>query len=103
MRIYNVCGMMDERVWDLICDIIFLDPVMTCHFSQFQVMWPHCRNRSSPFREWWAAVCSYIGQIFDTTHNEMYNWRWDNSRAFEDLADRSNVQTTSSGKVKFTG
>ena len=30
-------------------------------------------------------------------------WRWDNPRAFGDEVDRSNTQTTSSGKVKRTG
>jgi hypothetical protein len=33
--IYNVCSAMDERTWDLFYDIIFLDPVMTHHWSQF--------------------------------------------------------------------
>jgi len=65
IRIYNVCGVMDERAWDHSYDIIFLDPVTTRHFSQFQLIWLHRRSRSSPFREWWAAFRSYIGQMFD--------------------------------------
>jgi len=69
--IYTVCGIKDERAWDLLHDIIFLDPVTTRHFSQFQLMWPHRRSRSSPFREWWAAFCSYMGQMFDKTHDQM--------------------------------
>jgi hypothetical protein len=36
--IYNVCGVKDERAGDPFNDIIFLDPVMTRPFSQFQVM-----------------------------------------------------------------
>jgi hypothetical protein len=103
IRIYNVCGVKDERAWDLFYDIIFLDPVTTRHFSQFQLMWPHRRSRSSPFREWWAAFRSYMGQMFDKTRDQMNNWRWDNPRAFGDQVDRSNPQTTSSGKVKRTG
>jgi len=55
IEIYNVCGVKDERAWDLSYDIIFLDPVTTRHFSQFQLMWPHRRSRSSPFQEWWVA------------------------------------------------
>jgi hypothetical protein len=101
-RIYNVCSVKDERAWDLLYDIIFLDPVTTRHFSQFQVMWPHRRSRSSPFREWWAAFRSYMGQMFDKTCDQMNNWRWDNPRAFGDQVDRSYHQTTSSGKVKRT-
>jgi hypothetical protein len=50
IRIYNVCGIQDERAWDLFYDIIFLDSVRTCHLSQFQLMWPHRRSMSSPFR-----------------------------------------------------
>jgi hypothetical protein len=57
--IYNVCGVKDERAWNLFYDIIFLDPVTTRHFSQFQLMWPQRRRRSSTFREWWAAFRSY--------------------------------------------
>jgi len=84
-------------------DIIFLDPVTTRHFSQFQLMWPHCRSRSSPFREWWAAFRSYMGQMFDKTCDQMNNSRWDNPHAFGDQVNRSNPQTTSLGKVKQTG
>jgi len=54
-QIYNVSGVKDARAWDLFYDIIFLVPVATRHVSQFQLMWPHRRSRSSPFREWWAA------------------------------------------------
>jgi hypothetical protein len=32
IRIYNVCGVKDDRAWDLFYDIIFLDPVTTRHF-----------------------------------------------------------------------
>jgi len=103
IRIYNVRGVKDERAWDLFYDIIFLDPVTTRHFSQFQLMWPHRRSRSSPFREWRAAFRSYMGQMFDKTCDQMNNWRWDNPHAFGDQVDRSNPQTTSSGKVKRTG
>jgi len=102
-RIYNVCGVKDERAWDLFYDIIFLDPVTTRHFSQFQLMWPHRRSRSSPFSEWWAAFRSYMGQMFDKTRDQMKNWRWDNPRAFGDQVNHSNLQTTSSGKVQRTG
>jgi hypothetical protein len=101
--IYNVCGVKDERALDLFYDIIFLDPVRPRHFSQFQLMWPRRRNSGSPFREWWAAFRSYIGQMFDKTRDQMNNWRWDNPRAFRDQVDRSNQQTTSLGKVKRTG
>jgi len=103
IRIYNVCGVKDERAWDLFYDKIFLDPVTTRHFSQFQQMLPHRRSRSSPFREWWAAFCSYMGQMFDKTRDQMNNWRWDNPRAFGDQVDHSNPQATSSGNVKRTG
>jgi hypothetical protein len=101
--IHNVCGIKDERAWDLLYDIICLDPVTTRHFSQFQLMWSHGRSRSSPFREWWAAFPIYMGQMFDKTHDQMNNWRWDNPHAFGDQVDRANPQTTRSGKVKRTG
>jgi len=84
-------------------DIIFLDPVTTCHFSQFQLMWLHRRSRSSPFQEWCAAFRAYMRRMFDKTRERMNNWRWDKPRGFGDQPDRSNPLTTSSGKVKRTG
>ena len=90
-RIYHLHGLKDERAWDLFEDIIFLDPVTTRHFAQLQVMWPHLRRRSSPFQEWWAALHSYMGQMFDKTRNQMNNWRWDNPGAFGDQVGRSNL------------
>jgi hypothetical protein len=67
--IYNVYGINDERALDLFCDLIFLEPVRTAHFSQFQHVWTHCSSRSSPFREWWVAFCSYMGQMFGKTRS----------------------------------
>jgi len=49
ITIYNVCSVKDESAWDLFYDVIFLDPVMTGHFSQFRLMWLHCQSRGSPF------------------------------------------------------
>jgi hypothetical protein len=102
IRIYNVCRVKDERAWDLFYDILFHNPVTTRLFSQFQLMWLHRRSRSSPFREWWAAFRSYMGQMFDQTRDQMNNWRWDNPSAFGDQVNGSNPQSTSSGKVKRT-
>jgi hypothetical protein len=102
LQIYNVCGIKDDRVWDLIDDIIFLDPVTTCHFSQFQLMWPHSRSRSSPLREWWPLFRSYMAQKFDTALDQMNNWRWDNPGAIREQVNSSNPQTTNSGKDKRT-
>jgi hypothetical protein len=48
IRIYNVCGINDERAWDLLYNIIFLDPVTTSHISQFQLMWPHVVLATGP-------------------------------------------------------
>jgi hypothetical protein len=102
IRIYDVCGIKDERAWDLVYGIIFRDPVTTRHFSHFQLRWSYRRRRSSPFWEWWAAFRSYLGQMFDKTHCEMNNWRRDNPRAFRDHVDHSNPRTISSGKDKRT-
>jgi hypothetical protein len=100
--IFNVCGFKDVRDWDLMYDINFLDPVTTRHLSQFQLMLPHSRSRSSPFRKWWAALYSYMGQMIDETRDQMNHWRRDNPHSFGDRSDRSNTQTISSGKVKRT-
>jgi hypothetical protein len=101
--IYNFCSIRDEKAWDLFYDLIFLDPVKTRHFSQFQLMWPHRRRKSSPFWELWAGFRSYIGPMFDKTRGQMSSWRWDNPRDFGDQVDRSNPQTIRLGKVERSG
>jgi len=60
IHIYNACGVKDERAWDLSYDIIFLDPVMTRDFSQFQLMWPHCRSLECAF----SGVVSCLPLIY---------------------------------------
>jgi hypothetical protein len=59
---YNVCGVNDERTWDLLYEIVFLDPVTTHNFAQFQLMWLHHRSSSSHFWECWSAFRSYMGK-----------------------------------------
>ena len=44
-----------------------------------------------------------MGQMFDKTCDQMNNWRWDNTHAFGDRVDWSDLQTTSLGMVKRTG
>jgi hypothetical protein len=100
--IYNVCSIGDERAWDLFYDIIILDPVTTCHFSQLQLMWPYRRSRSSPFRDKWGAFSLYMWQIFDKSRDKMNNRRWDNPRAFGDEVDLFNPQSTSLVRVRRT-
>jgi hypothetical protein len=99
---YKVCGLKDERAWDLFCYMIILDPVTTGHFSQFQLMYPQHRSRCSPFWEWWAVFPTYMGQMFRKTQDTMINRRWDNPHAFGDEVDCSNLVTIRSGKVKCT-
>jgi hypothetical protein len=95
IRIYNVCRLNDERAWNLIYDIIFLEPVTTHRVLHIQLMGLHRRSRRSPFQEWWAAFCPYMAQIFDKTGDQMNNWMWDDPSAFRDQVDRSNPLTTS--------
>jgi len=102
IRIYIVWGVNDVRAWDLLYDMIFIDPVTTRHLSQFQLMWPHHTSRISRFWEWWAAFHWYMGQIVDKSRNQMNSWRWDNPWAFRDQVARFNLQTTSLGHVRFT-
>jgi hypothetical protein len=102
IRMYNVCAVKNERARDLLYDIIFLDSVTTHHFSQFQLMWPHHRRRCLPFWEWWAASCSYIGQMFDETPNQLNSLRWNNPRAFGNQVDRGNSLRTRLRQVRRT-
>jgi len=100
--LFHSWGVKDDRKWDIFYDVIVLDPVTTRHFSQFPLMWHHCRSRSSPFREWLAALCSLMGQMSEKTSYQMNNRRWDNPSAFRVQVDHSNLQTTRSGHVNRT-
>jgi len=102
IQVYKVCGIQDVRAWDLLYDISCLDPVMTHRLSQFQLMWPHRRCRSSSVREWWAAFRSYMGQMFDETHDQMTNWWWGDAFAFGDQVDCYNPLSTRSRKDQRT-
>jgi len=99
----SVCGSKDVRRWDLVYDIMFLEPVTTCHLSQLQLMWQHHSSMWSPFQKWWAAFCTYMGWMIDKTRDQMNNCRWGNPHAFGDQVDRSNLQRTILGKIKCTG
>jgi hypothetical protein len=103
IRIYHISGIKSERAWDLLYDVLFLDPVTTRHFSQFQPMWEHRHDKASPNSEWWRAFKAYMGHMFDKTRDQLNNWRWDNPDAFGDVVDRSNPQFTKSKKIKRTG
>jgi len=102
IQIFNVCHVNDSRAWDYVDDIIFLNQVMTRHFAQLQIIWPHHRYRRSPFQLWWAAFRTYIGQLFDKIQGKMNNWGWDNPRAFGDEVDHFNVQTPRVSKATHT-
>jgi hypothetical protein len=103
IRMYHISGIKSERAWDLMHDILFLDPVTTRHFGQFQRMWLQRHDRDSPSLPWWRAFKAYMGHMFDKTRDQLNNWRWDNPQAFGDVVDRSNPQYTKSGKIKRTG
>jgi hypothetical protein len=103
IRMYHISGIKSERAWDLMYDVLFLDPVTTRHFSQFQKMWNQRHDRESPNLQWWRAFKAYMGHMFDKTRDQLNNWRWDNPEAFGDVVDRSNPQYTQSGKIKRTG
>jgi len=44
-----------------------------------------------------------MGQMFDTTRDQMANWRWEKRRAFGDDVNHSNPQTSNLGNVNHTG
>jgi len=103
IRIYTVCGVKDECAWFLFYYIIYLDPVRTCHISQFQTIWPHHWSRRSPFRKWWASFRSSLGLMYNQTRDQMHSLRWHNPHDFRNQFNRSNPQTTSLETVRCTG
>ena len=43
-----------------------------------------------------------MGHMIDRTVDQINDWRWDDPSAFGDQVNRSDPQTTSSGKVECT-
>jgi len=93
IRIYNITSIKDERAWDLFCDLIILDPVMTCRFSQFQLIWPDHMSTSLAFWEWGVDFRSYMTQMFDKTNHQMNYLRRHNPCAFREHVGWSTPQT----------
>ena len=81
LRIYKVCIVKDQMAWDLVCDVIILDPVTSRHFLELQPMWLHFKSRCLSFRVWWAAFRSEMRQMCDNSHDQMTYCRSDNPRA----------------------
>jgi len=102
IRKHNVSSIKDERAWDRMYDILFLNQVETSQCSHSQAMWRYCRSRNLPFLEWWDGFHSFMGQMGFTTPNQIKNWWWENPHVCRDQFDRSNLLTTSSWKVKYT-
>jgi len=102
IQIFNVCGIKDHGAWVCFYVIILHEPVMTHHFSQFQLIWPLCGSSCLPFLEWSAAFLRYMGQMFHKTCDQLNNVRLDNPRAFAVEVDGSDQPATSSGRVKPT-
>jgi len=103
IRIYIIRSLKDVRAWDLFCDLIILDPVMTCRFSQFQLIWPDDMSTSLAVWEWWVDFRSYMTQMFDKMNHQMNNLRWHNPHAFRERLDCSTPKTPSWGMVERAG
>ena len=50
-----------------------------------------------------GSVLLIYGATVCKSRDQMTNWRWDNTRSFGEPVDRSNPQSTGSGKIKLTG
>jgi hypothetical protein len=81
---YAISGMMDIRAWDLIYDILFLDPITTPHFAQFQWLWRHRLENSGDNFQWWNLFKGFLGGCFGKTQEQMNHYRADNPSQFGD-------------------
>ena len=78
IRIYAIGGIKDAGAVGLMYDILFLDPVTTRHFAQFQGMWKHRRSRRAPYQEWWDTFRLFLRDCFDKTRVQMNRYHDDN-------------------------
>jgi len=101
--IYNVCGVKDERAWDIFYDIIF----SWCSHDSPHFTIPAevttLREQEFAFSGVVSNILLIYGANVSQTRDQMNNSRWDNPYAFRDQVDHSNPLTASSGRVKPTG
>lgn len=71
IRIYAIGGVKDPEALDLMYDILFIDPVTTRHFWQFQGMWKHRGSNETQYKAWWDAFMAFLRDCFDTTRRQM--------------------------------
>ncbi|KAF8539341.1 hypothetical protein BDD12DRAFT_838511 [Trichophaea hybrida] len=78
IRMYAIHGVKDDGAIDLMYDILFLDPVTTRHFAQFQGMWKHRTSNQPRHMEWWIRFRAFLRDCFDKTRVQMNRYHKEN-------------------------
>lgn len=78
IRLYGVDRLKHAEVWDLIYDILFLNPVTVQIFARFQGMWePH-----RACEKWWSLFFRFLLKFFDEEKKQLDSYRQDNPSEF---------------------
>jgi hypothetical protein len=78
IRMYAIHGVKDDGAIDLMYDILFLDPVTTRHFAQFQGMWKQRASTQPRHIEWWSGFRAFLRDCFDKTRVQMNRYHKEN-------------------------
>jgi hypothetical protein len=75
---YAIHGVKDDGAIDLMYDILFMDPVTTRHFRQFQGMWKQRASTQPRHIEWWSGFRAFLRDCFDKTRVQMNRYHKEN-------------------------
>ena len=69
--IYGLRGIKSDGLLGLLYDILFIDNIITDHFSQFQEMWTHRFSEFPEHVEWWSIFRAFVRDYFSKTREQM--------------------------------
>ena len=78
IQMYAIHGVKDDGAIDLMYDILFMDPVTTRHFRQFQGMWKQRASTQPRHIEWWSGFRAFLRDCFDKTRVQMNRYHKEN-------------------------
>ena len=76
--LYGVDRLEHAEVWELVYDILFLDPVTVRLFARFRWMWECYETDHRACEEWWDLFLRFLVEFFNEGEGQMGNYRQNN-------------------------
>lgn len=76
--LYGIDRLEHAEVWELVYDILFLDPVTAHLFAGFRGMWECCERDHRACEEWWDLFLRFLVEFFCEEGGQMDSY-WQNN------------------------